>query len=275
MAAARSVLSSHSRPCIYQSSMLSRFSGQQLRNLVNTGPGYVIIKGFSLQSSYDEICDRFAAFSERIGPLTGHGTSHVKVWPVKPRGPLNYIPTFSETASEAPLHTDNSWVDRPEEYFALLAIRPAHTGGESIAISVTDILSDLAMTEHGRKTLKILRENHFPFSMPDVFLDEKTRMSIVVAPVIEGLNRWRYRYDVIQAGFQARPDLASPECREAIETVNETVTTMLANAPRFKLESGDILLANNHTVLHARTEFSDPERLLLRTRMVGGGEFFG
>jgi alpha-ketoglutarate-dependent taurine dioxygenase len=37
--------------------------------------------------------------------------------------------------------------------------------------------------------------------------------------------------------------------------------------PSVLLERGDLLIANNYTVLHARTDFSDPNRLLLRARI--------
>ena len=45
------------------------------------------------------------------------------------------------------------------------------------------------------------------------------------------------------------------------------MTRVRATAPSTRLEAGDLLIANNYTVLHARTDFTDPNRLLLRVRI--------
>jgi alpha-ketoglutarate-dependent taurine dioxygenase len=85
--------------------------------------------------------------------------------------------------------------------------------------------------------------------------------------VVLSRSTLRYRYDVLKAGFQVRPDLATDERAHAVEVFNEFLTGVRENAPTIRLERGDLLIANNYTVLHARTDFTDPNRLLLRARV--------
>src|SRR5262249_59381516 len=90
---------------------------------------------------------------------------------------------------------------------------------------------------------------------------------VVTSPVVLSRSALRYRYDVLKAGFEVRPDLATAESIDAVEVFNEFLTGVRQSHPTIRLESGDLLIANNSTVLHARTDFTDPHRLLLRARI--------
>jgi alpha-ketoglutarate-dependent taurine dioxygenase len=136
---------------------------------------------------------------------------------------------------------------------------------------VAELLRDFAQTRGGPAAIRTLREQQFPFAMPVVFrsaADGAAKVTpVVTSPVILSRSSLRYRYDVLKAGFQARPELATDERVQAVEAFNKFLTGVRATAPTIRLERGDVLIGNNYTVLHARTDFTDPHRLLLRARM--------
>jgi hypothetical protein len=236
------------------------------------GPGYFVLKGFGLEGDEASVRTRFASLAAVFGRVTGHGEGGEPVWRISPRGQVGHVPTFSETASEAPLHTDNSWVAQPERYFALLCERPAGYGGNSIVFGVEELRRGFGATADGSAAIRILSELEFPFAMPDVFRQtgQSAGEATVTAPVF-GRREFRFREDVIRAGFLARPDLATPEARWAVARFNRYLVERLGRDRGLRLERGDVFFCNNHTCLHARTPFSDPQRLLWRVRMTGEG----
>ncbi len=241
------------------------------KRILDAGDGVVIFRGFPLAGSEDVIEASFAAFSRRFGEVRGHGVTQRPIWRVSPRAKLDHEPTFSETASEAPLHTDNSWVREPERYFALLVLRPARDGGDSIAFPIAPHLQRIARTPEGKAILRVLMEEEFPFATPAVFHDHRSHeeqvAAVVTAPVIGGASGFRFRRDVIDAGFHLRPDLVTSEKLGVLDAFEKTLHQAMKECAPVHLKSGEILIANNQAVLHARSNFTDPDRLLLRARM--------
>jgi alpha-ketoglutarate-dependent taurine dioxygenase len=267
-------LVSHSRPRSHEirSWQPHGHTWEEIRDILNHGRGYVILKNFPVAGRPEaNVSAEFETVARRFGTVNPHGASRQTIWRITPRPDLDHVPTFSEAAGEAPFHTDNSWVMDPEQYFALLVIRPADDGGESVLWPVADLLRDFAQTREGPAAIRTLREQPFPFAMPVVFRSETESAAKVTphvtSPVILSRSTLRYRYDVLKAGFQVRPDLATAERVEAVERFNEFITGVRRSAPTIRMEAGDLLVANNYTVLHARTDFTDPRRLLLRARM--------
>jgi alpha-ketoglutarate-dependent taurine dioxygenase len=245
---------------------------QAIDEVLNRGRGYVILRNFPVADrTEEEISVAMEKVVGRFGTVMGHGASNQKIWRIAPRPNLQHVPTFSEADGEAPFHTDNSWVREPEQYFSLLVIRPADVGGESLLCPVPELLHNFAQTRGGEAALHTLRTRQFPFAMPVVFRSEADGAAkvtpVCTSPVVMSRSSLRYRYDVIKAGFQVRPDLATAESVDAVEAFNAFLKGVRQTYPTIKMESGDLLIANNHTVLHARTDFRDPRRLLLRARM--------
>jgi Taurine catabolism dioxygenase TauD, TfdA family len=243
-----------------------------IRDILDHGRGYVILKNFPVADRPEsDISADLEALVSRLGTVTAHGASRQTIWRIAPRPNLGHVPTFSEADGEAPFHTDNSWVRMPEQYFALLVIRPADVGGESLLCPVPELLRDFAQTREGPAALRTLSKCQFPFAMPVVFRSDAEGAAqvtpVVTAPVVESCTSLRYRYDVLQAGFRVRPDLATVESVHAVETFNNYLVGVRHSAPSTRLERGDLLIANNCTLLHARTDFTDPKRLLLRARI--------
>jgi alpha-ketoglutarate-dependent taurine dioxygenase len=249
-----------------------RCNWHTIRDTLDHGRGYVILKDFPVAGRPEsDISADFEALVSRLGTVTAHGASRQTIWRITPRPDLDHVPTFSEAAGEAPFHTDNSWIREPEQYFALLVIRPADVGGESLLCPVPELLRDFARTPEGPAVIRTLGERSFPFAMPVVFRSASEGTAkvtpVITSPVVLSRSALRYRYDVLKAGFQVRPDLATAENVHAVEVFNEFLTGVRETYPTMRLESGDLLIANNFTLLHARTDFTDPNRLLLRARI--------
>lgn len=186
------------------------------------------------------------------------------VWPVTPRSVGYSVTTFSEDIGEAAMHTDSQYIDEPEDKFVLSCIRPDAPGR-----GTTEFLD-------GRKLRSEVEENHpgllevlqqpFPFRVPTVFT-EKLRddmPEIIWRPILED-GRIRYRHDTIINALQVDGVELDIQRVRAIEEL----ATIIDGMPRVQhhLMPGEIAIVDNRRMLHARTDFDDPGRVLLRVRM--------
>jgi len=244
----------------------------EIKEALDFGPGFALVRGFPLDDrSLPETVDELEAIAAQLGPVTRHGATGQTVWPITPRREVGALPTFSETSAEAPLHTDNSWVARPERYLAMLTLVPANRGGESIVLGLEEALGEMAETPKGKRAIDCLSRQKFPFASPTIFEEGKNSSSIdgscVLASVLGPGPTIRYRHDLILEGLARHPDLATSEGIESLDYLHRYLTNALNRSVRLPLERGDLLFVSNTRALHARTEFCDPERFLLRVRM--------
>ncbi|HFC8321024.1 TPA: TauD/TfdA family dioxygenase, partial [Neisseria meningitidis] len=77
--------------------------------------------------------------------------------------------TFSEDVGECPLHSDSSFSENPESYLVMYVVKSANDGGNSLFLSSSDIVNQLSKTETGKKHLKTLTGNLYPFKAPASF----------------------------------------------------------------------------------------------------------
>jgi len=104
--------------------------------------------------------------------------------------------------------------------------------------------------------VRSLRASEWSWKVPEVFAQNPDD-SAVNQPVL-GLHDIRWRQDNL-----LQPDV------EQIATA-ERFAAFLHSHPRvteLKLSAGEVLVCDNRRALHARTKFSDPDRLLYRTRL--------
>jgi alpha-ketoglutarate-dependent taurine dioxygenase len=158
-------------------------------------------------------------------------------------------------------HTDGfAYGDAYPDYIFLLCVRPAVSGGESLAIdtyAILDALRDSA-EDADRSLYDFLTTEPIEQTEPDF------RSSI--APVVRdnGRGRRMSRWTPVQ-----RPDTSlSPDeiARQAALLANWTSLTFEASkrAPKFVLQPGETLCLDNYRMLHGRTGFDDTERTLWR-----------
>jgi alpha-ketoglutarate-dependent taurine dioxygenase len=208
------------------------------------------------------------ALTQGFPTSTDQRTKRV-AWDVRARpGSQSKFVTFSERTGNADMHTDSSFYPMPEEQFLLYVVASARcNGGESLLIDVEDIVAELEKTEAGRAAYALLREAQVPFRVPSVYAAQDEQVELFYAPVFHADGRsMRWRYDSIEKGLAARPDLATPELVSALRLLNEIVEQ---HAPRFvrQLPDDTLLWADNHRTLHGRAMYTDPGRHLIRIRI--------
>lgn len=191
------------------------------------------------------------------------------IWDIRPRENIASFPTFSEHNLEAPPHTDSQYRIDPETYISLFVLERARCGGgKTTVLRFADIINTLQETIEGRKCLRILEHELFPFAVPSIFSKDRDNVHLIFAPIITEGNNIRYRFDTIQQGLRHGKSLERDNTmkiwalnffRDHIENHSSTMSLSLAN--------GTILFLNNQRVLHGRTSFTDPNRHILRIRM--------
>jgi alpha-ketoglutarate-dependent taurine dioxygenase len=190
------------------------------------------------------------------------------LWDVTPRPlPENRKPTYSEHNGEADLHTDSQCYPIPEALFILYSVRAARCGGgASLFCAVDELENALEQTAEGREARAMLSEASFPFSIGAGEVGPKVPTAVTVAPILGKQPRVRFRREVIDAGFAARPELATRDARRAVEIMVDALQNR-ARIVRHYLADGALAICNNGALLHGRTKFEDTERHLIRARM--------
>ncbi|NEQ52875.1 MAG: TauD/TfdA family dioxygenase [Leptolyngbya sp. SIO3F4] len=185
------------------------------------------------------------------------------VWEVKPKLKISDTQIHSQSNYFVEPHTDASYKDIPDRYVALLAIHPAmNSEGTNILVDgqkLVDRLVEIDKNMHDFLTLD------FPFKVPDIFCpDTNSGVKIKNFPIFQSEPFLiRYSWNYIRDG--QRNITNSCHMDSSLDLFRE----VLKNLPQYfiHLNKGDLLILNNHEILHGRTEFSDLNRLLLRVRM--------
>ncbi|GGN99378.1 TauD/TfdA family dioxygenase [Nocardia rhizosphaerihabitans] len=176
-------------------------------------------------------------------------------WAIRPRQEHG---TFSQTNVEAPLHTDAQYRDNPEGAFLLACARPAETGGDSIVLRVSDLLESLAARPGREDLLHLLTASIWRWRTPPVFGGPRISAP---SPILkfrpDGTPTMRWRLDNL---------VVDEKCDWAARVVAEAAATHKARR-LLRVTAGQILVCDNATVLHGRTAFTDPKRLLWRVRV--------
>jgi len=239
----------------------------RLTDELENGRGFAVLRGFPVQDH--EIGDlelMAAGIAAHFGELIVQNTKGTLIDHVSDRGLSfdNIAVRGYTTNAELTPHCDSG------DIISLLCVRPAKTGGINGLSSAMSIYNGIL-------------QNH-PEYLDDLYegFHYNLRGS---GPPGEGLNVTRHR---VPAYSYHKGKLSCRYNQKAIKTAEEIagITPLtnqqkaavdyvaeLANSPelRFdlKLESGDLLMLNNHVVFHTRTAFTDHDdpgrkRLLLR-----------
>ena len=124
-----------------------------------------------------------------------------------------------------------------------------------------------AKLEQQRPGLGAALREEYPFRVPTVFTKSALPGDIEVAwaPVVTDDGNIRYRKDTLEEAL-ALPGITISETQmvalNAFEDALSNATPMIHH-----LQKGEVLIVNNHRLLHARTQYDNPERLLYRVRM--------
>lgn len=240
--------------------------GNHIVEMLELDAGFVVVRGLKFNSYPDEVRDALLlSLLSFVGSPTAHNAEKKVLWPVTPRkSDAGRKTTFSEELGEAPMHTDSAFAANPERFICLFVVRHALCGGgKSMFLNGRQVIEQLTDTQDGRECVDILTRETFPFLVPAAFNSQRT---VIEAPVIGTNPMLRFRHDCLIEGFAERPDLFTPEKLWAVNTFNDFLHTR--EPLTFTLQRDEMIISDNHRLLHSRSDFSDPYRYLLRARMV-------
>lgn len=245
---------------------------QNVKYLMGSGYCALFVEKLNLQSFFKGDRNKLLyALSLSMGyPTPTEPRRGRLLWDVKSRPvPVGHFATYSEHNNRAELHTDTQYYPDPEEYFLLYVVRAARCGGgRSLLCSAREIKERLLKTAQGREAFRILSTFKFPFRIPTTFTGAGTvgTVETTLAPIFSDKPFIRFRYDTLEQGLRARPDLDVPEARYALSVLLDVLENKV-NIVDYFMDDDVLAICNNHTALHGRTSFQDPERHLIRVRM--------
>lgn len=232
---------------------------QEIRGIIMKGRGIVVISGIPPERYDAEALERiFWGFGTHLGTAATQSARGDRIGYVEARGDdLNERGYRSN--NELRMHTDSY------EVVGLMCIRKAAVGGLSGVVSSLSIHNEILKTN--RSLLKPLYKG-FRYASGEAKFSSKpiTDEPIPVFAAIGDQVSCTYERMHIAAAAALLGQELPEDLVHALDYFDE-LAIREDLCLRFQLEPGEILLWNNYTNLHSRTEFKDNQdqrRLLLR-----------
>ena len=226
----------------------------RLRNELEHGTGAVLLRRFPVESwDRPTLEQAFWTLASQLGTPVSQSAEGQRLFHVRDAGFQPNDPRFRGPMSSKRLsfHTDRC------DVIAFLCIQPAAQGGETYVVSSAALHDELA--RHDPATLAILRQP-FPYLRHTVDRgNEKTYCELPVFSARDGRFAAHFlRVLIDRADRSDEAPSLSCEQRAALDKL-ETLAEDPALHVSFNLEPGDVLLLNNWTTFHRRSEFVDSE----------------
>ena len=162
---------------------------------------------------------------------------------------------ISKTKAATGMHTDSSDARYNPDLVALLCLQQGSLGGQSLLANAVDLLARLRAVH---PELEALARTAFPRDVVTPGLqDHKAAIEANAIPVFaedeHGLVFRYMRYWTERAMAKLNREVPA-ELTRLFDFID---ADMVQHALRFSLQRGDILIANNRTVVHGREAFED------------------
>jgi hypothetical protein len=218
--------------------------------------GAAVVSGVAVESD-DALLDVVSA----VGAPSGQGNGGGVIYDVTPQAEGT---DFSRTAQRFPLHTDSTFLPEPHAYIALACVEApaAGGGGESCMVSA-DVLRDELTQRCGEDVVQALSEPAFPFVIQEPGGERALHLLAILETGADGPPRVRYRLDAIVRALQEHELVLGPRHAAALEALEEVLGDPDLQV-RFALRPGDVLIVDNHRMLHGRSEIDEGAQRLLR-----------
>ena len=223
----------------------------QLADELESGRGFVVIKGFPVHEwTSDDLDIINYGFGLYLGEPVYQNLKGDLLGKVMNVGDLSNKETrVYETNAYLPYHTDLS------DVFGLMCIRKARSGGMTSLVSTSAVYNEIL--EHYPEYLGIF---YRPMCYAHLGKDNTSKAPIF--SYFDGKLSCRYLRQYIELGHELQNQTLSRIEIEALDIFDNVI-----HDPKVRLdmmlEPGDMLLANNYSVMHSRTGFEDfdePER---------------
>lgn len=209
--------------------------------------------GFVVVSDAPAVKGGVEAVASLIGDMAD--SAYTRIFDLSPS---SAIKTMGNTQKPVPPHTDEAFRDSPPGINLLACVQPAAVGGESILVDGFFIANRLR-NENASAFDLLCRYQQSYNRIHAGSLDQRSRQRI-----IELDDRGEL------AGIRLHTRAAGPldlpaELVKPYYAAHRALCELMMHADNqleFLLRAGDTVLFDNHRVLHARTEFQDPNRFL-------------
>lgn len=163
-----------------------------------------------------------------------------------------------QTNNELQFHTDGA------DAFALMCVRQGRSGGDSRLVSSTTVFNEL-VTRYPELAVELQKPFIFDARAQNPW--EKKTQATPIFVYHEGYVSALYKRQYIELAerFDEVPRLSDKQV-EALDKLDELCRNPNI-ALHFRLQPGDLVMANNYSCFHARTEYQDVDDPALRRRM--------
>lgn len=226
----------------------------KIKRQLDQGRGLIVLKGFPV-AAYDEAQIRalYWQLGLRIGTPLAQNDAGERLYPIRDEaneGASDKPVLTSKTSVALPFHTDNI---TGTDIFSMLTVRAAKTGGESQFISAQAIYNWM-LERYPRELRRLFSPFYFDRSLLPGEQGKVARIPVFAwsaGRLTVCYNRQRFARGFVLANVTPKAiEHSALECFEECLSMPEMALS-------FSLEAGDVLFANNRTLLHRRTAFVD------------------
>ncbi|MER5601185.1 TauD/TfdA family dioxygenase [Streptomyces sp. NPDC002265] len=225
---------------------------EQVADVLENGRGFVLVRGLPVERySLPVASTVFWGLGQHLGiPVSQNAAGHM-LGHARDTGRTLADPATRgyQTRAELPFHTDGS------DLLALLCLRAGRSGGHTRLVSSAAVHN--AVLARRPDLVQRLYRTHFLDRREEQAPGELPYDAVPLAAWHDGKLSTRYNRCYLESA-QRFPDVPrlEPADLELFDLVDE-----LTAAPESRLDvgfgAGDLLLVNNHAVLHSRTAYED------------------
>ena len=223
---------------------------------VRGGRGFVVIRGLPLDGSLEDFIEAVRDVGSHFGQLLSQNAQGERMTQVIDATHEDPTPRMYRSNLELRPHSDITAM------ISLTCWHKSQSGGESVIVSGVTVHDE--MRRRAPQLLAPLYRGYHYHRLGEEGPDEEpaTPYRVPVFSSIKNQLSVRYQRSGIAAGHRERGEPLSDQDIAAFNLFDE-----IAKAPghrlSFFLERGEMIVLNNYTVMHARTQFtnySEPER---------------
>ena len=194
---------------------------------------------------------------ERVANMVGDlgDSAYSKIFDLTPK---SRIRTFGNTTHLVPPHTDEAFRYSPPGLNILGCVRPADDGGDTILVDGFN-LAETMRKEDPEGFALLANSAHTFHRLHEGEIDQAAHVRMFALDDMERIVG--IRIHTRSSGPMDLPTNLIEPYYAAHHKLSELMMSP-SNQARFGLASGETAIFDNHRVLHARTQFTDPNRLM-------------
>ena len=195
---------------------------------------------------------------ETVANLVGKvsDSAYGKVFDLAPKSTHK---TLGNTFEPVPPHTDEAYRHTPPGVNVLHCVRQADEGGASVLVDGFNLGNLLRKRDGQAFHLLATQPQSFHRIVPEAGIDQRARAPVFVTDEYDTIVGYRF-HTRTAAPLDVPEDLV-----ERLYAANHELSKLMmdkSNHARFRLETGDAVLFDNHRVMHSREGFEDPDRMM-------------